>query len=218
MAQKYKVVRQHLILLEKALDLLEKFFDGDPVLLLNAVGEAYSVPKENAEIAANLFMETGLDRKNEKMAAVCREMVELLPDEKEQEEYVISIPVEIHNDIQKVLDLYCRMMLGQFSAAYDFLLDAGADDYVSAVNSFFVADFRWSAPSSFVEARNTLVPGCKGIGWNGNLGISNVKACEDAKLAYEMAKVMDQPNHIKLFSQSDAILRVSGFPLMEEIL
>ena len=85
------------------------------------------------------------------------------------------------------LDVYSRILMGQFSIIYEELDISGDDEIHLRANH----DARWYGVG-VQEARDLLIPQLKklGVGWNGNFGISNSELAYNSKLSYEILKTI----------------------------
>lgn len=224
----YFVNKKHFDFMNMALNALKDFNASKPLSLFRVVSAAYEVNDANLKKAYRTFDKTGIQRwSNRHLADVCERALNSLKNARKVEaadgesiaaEYQFCVPF-LEEDIQdlcQLFDFLCRILLGGFSEIFSFAVwntDTDPNKKETTLCDHFYS-LQWEAPRDMSDARDLLVPACKGMGWNGNLGISSPKACNEAKLSYEISKVFGQTEYIRRTGQKDCILRLSGEPLM----
>ena len=217
------ITEDHIHHIKNAMPLLSKFYNGNPQPLLEYVATAYGVSTKDTKQAVQVLMGTGISgHQNQAMTDVCQNMMDVVNQAVPIEDvdisssatyqYKICIPEKILLNVSKMFDFYCRIMLGQFSEIYMTLLES-ID--IRKLDWTLISDLRWSAPFTIVDARNLLIPSCKKLGWNANMGISHPNACIEAKIAYELSKVLETAHFGSRSPAKQYVLRVSGLPLIK---
>lgn len=224
----YFANKKHFDFMNKALNALKDFNTGEPSGLFHLIATSYGVNEADFKKAYRTFEETGLRRwSNCHLSDVCERALNALKNARKIEAtdgeniataYLFCIPF-LEEDIQdlcQLFDFLCRILLGNLSEIFSFAVwntDTDPNKKETILCNHFYS-LQWEAPRDMSDARDLLVPACKGMGWSGNLGISSPKACNEAKLSYEISKVFGQTEYIRRTGQKDCILRLSGEPLM----
>ena len=104
-----------------------------------------------------------------------------------QYKYRVTMDASSWKTLVDALDVYSRILMGQFSIIYEELDISGNDEIHLRANH----DARWYGVG-VQEARDLLIPQLKklGVGWNGNFGISNSELAYNSKLSYEILKTI----------------------------
>ena len=104
-----------------------------------------------------------------------------------QYKYRVTMDASSWKTLVDALDVYSRILMGQFSIIYEELDISGDDEIHLRANH----DARWYGVG-VQEARDLLIPQLKklGVGWNGNFGISNSELAYNSKLSYEILKTI----------------------------
>lgn len=185
----------------RIMQVMQVFYGNDFSSICKEVGETYGAKKADIENAYTILTEvmvTGpvptMQKAARKILDAALSAVDIKSAVKEENPYTRLIEMDEASWLQAadILDVYSRILMGQFSIIYESLDIAncyGADANEIRLQAYH--DARWGGVG-VIEARELLIPQLKklGVGWNGNFGISNPGLAYDSKLSYEMLKVI----------------------------
>lgn len=183
------------------MQVMQVFYGNDFSSICKEVGETYGAKKADIEKAYMILTDikvTGpvpaMQNAARKILNAALSAVDIKSAVKEENPYTKLIEMDEASWLQAadILDVYSRILMGQFSIIYESLDIAncyGADANEIRLQAYH--DARWGGVG-VIEARNLLIPQLKkmGVGWNGNFGISNPGLAYNSKLSYEMLKVI----------------------------
>ena len=185
----------------RIMQVMQVFYGNDCSSICQEVGEAYGAKKADIENAYTILTDVKVTGPVPAMKNAARKIlnaalsaVDIKSAVKEENPYTRLIEMDEASWLQAadILDVYSRILMGQFSIIYESLDIAncyGADANEIRLQAYH--DARWGGVG-VIEARELLIPQLKklGVGWNGNFGISNPGLAYDSKLSYEMLKVI----------------------------
>lgn len=183
------------------LQIMQVFYGNDFSSICKEVGETYGARKSDIEKAYTILTDvkvTGpvpaMQNAAKKILNAALLAVDIKSAVKEENPYTKLIEMDKASWLQAadILDVYSRILMGQFSIIYeslDIAMCYGADANEIRLQAYH--DARWGGVG-VIEARELLIPQLKemGVGWNGNFGISNPGLAYNSKLSYEMLKVI----------------------------
>lgn len=185
----------------RIMQVMQVFYGNDFSSICKEVGEAYGAKKADIENAYTILTDVKVTGPVPAMQNAARKIlnaalsaVDIKSAVKEENPYTRLIEMDEASWLQAadILDVYSRILMGQFSIIYESLDIAncyGADANEIRLQAYH--DARWGGVG-VIEARELLIPQLKklGVGWNGNFGISKPGLAYDSKLSYEMLKVI----------------------------
>ena len=209
----YMTEKQYALVM-RAVPAVRDFYDNNLGPLFSLVAEQYGVAEDDVKRANDIFCAVDV-------TAPCKGKVQgadvLFATMKEAKSINIASPepnkpspfvrfVDLSEpmvySLLNILDIYCRVLIGQFGILYENL-DVKDDDE-RTLDAFSAA--HWEG-TGVMEMRNILIPSLRRAGWNGGVGIASSEAPEGSKLAYEMLKRIKERG-------SGYILRLTDQPLM----
>lgn len=202
-------------LAQKVLNIMVDFYGNNLHSLFAAIAEQYGVTERAVTGACELFCSTPVTapapdsaKKAQKVLEAVNAAVDIhIPGKTMLDPPFtkkVSLDEKLNRPLFVALDIYCRVLLGQFDRIYEYLdIDTDNQHILDAWH-----DARWYGIGGAAAARDLLIPGLKNSGWNGNYGITSHDTSFESKLAYEMCKVLKKDSNM---------LRVTQEPLMEVV-
>lgn len=192
-----QLTEKHYVLLIRVLEVMAPFYGNNFVSICKEVGETYGASEAAIQEACNILMEIGVTAPVPAMQETAERLLEIAKKPvilaKDQAPYTKQIDIEKDDVIQlvSILDVYSRILMGQFDKIYD-ALDVAPDDDEHEHRLQANHDAKWYGVG-VSGARDLLIPQLKkmGVGWNGSFGISNLDLAYNSKLSYEMLKALD---------------------------
>ena len=186
---------KHYNLLMRILEIMTSFYDNDLASICKEVGETYGASEEAIQEACNIFTAVNVTASVPAMQETVSRLLRIAKNPvilaKGKVHYTKQIDIEEDDVIRlvSILDVYSRILMGQFDKIFD-VLDVAPDDGEHEHRLQANHDARWYGVG-VSEARDLLIPQLKKMGWNGSFGISNLDLAYNSKLSYEMLKALD---------------------------
>lgn len=184
------------------MQVMQVFYGNDFSSICKEVGETYGAKKADIEKACAILTEANVtapvfEMQNAaiKILGAALSATDIKTAVKDETPYTKLIEMDEPSWLQAadILDVYSRILMGQFGIIFESLDIAASYDYgkLRLLRLQAYHDARWSGVG-VIEARELLIPQLKemGVGWNGNFGISNPGLAYSSKLSYEMLKVI----------------------------
>ena len=179
-----------------ALAIMISFYNNDFSSICKEVGESYGASEDDIKNACAILTATNVtapvkktyDKLMDILLNIHQNHEEIQEHERNtQYKYRVTMDASSWKTLVDALDVYSRILMGQFSIIYEELDISGNDEIHLRANH----DARWYGVG-VQEARDLLIPQLKklGVGWNGNFGISNSELAYNSKLSYEILKTI----------------------------
>ena len=175
-----------------ALAIMISFYNNDFSSICKEVGESYGASADDIKNACAILTAINVtapvkktyDKLMDILLNIHQNHEEIQEHERNtQYKYRVTMDASSWKTLVDALDVYSRILMGQFSIIYEELDISGNDEIHLRANH----DARWYGVG-VQEARDLLIPQLKklGVGWNGNFGISNSELAYNSKLSYEI--------------------------------
>lgn len=172
------------------------FYNNDFSSICKEVGESYGASEDDIKNACAILTAINVtapvkktyDKLMDILLNIHQNHEEIQEHERNtQYKYRVTMDASSWKTLVDALDVYSRILMGQFSIIYEELDISGNDEIHLRANH----DARWYGVG-VQEARDLLIPQLKklGVGWNGNFGISNSELAYNSKLSYEILKTI----------------------------
>lgn len=179
-----------------ALAIMISFYNNDFSSICKEVGESYGASEDDIKNACAILTAINVtapvkktyDKLMDILLNIHQNHEEIQePERNTQYKYRVTMDASSWKTLVDALDVYSRILMGQFSIIYEELDISGDDEIHLRANH----DARWYGVG-VQEARDLLIPQLKklGVGWNGNFGISNSELAYNSKLSYEILKTI----------------------------
>lgn len=179
-----------------ALAIMISFYNNDFSSICKEVGESYGASADDIKNACAILTAINVtapvkktyDKLMDILLNIHQNHEEIQEHERNtQYKYRVAMDASSWKTLVDALDVYSRILMGQFSIIYEELDISGDDEIHLRANH----DARWYGVG-VQEARDLLIPQLKklGVGWNGNFGISNSELAYNSKLSYEILKTI----------------------------
>lgn len=179
-----------------ALAIMISFYNNDFSSICKEVGESYGASDDDIKNACAILTAINVtapvkktyDKLMDILLNIHQNHEEIQEHERNtQYKYRVTMDASSWKTLVDALDVYSRILMGQFSIIYEELDISGDDEVHLRANH----DARWYGVG-VQEARDLLIPQLKklGVGWNGNFGISNSELAYNSKLSYEILKTI----------------------------
>lgn len=179
-----------------ALAIMISFYNNDFSSICKEVGESYGASEDDIKNACAILTAINVtapvkktyDKLMDILLNIHQNHEEIQEHERNtQYKYRVTMDASSWKTLVDALDVYSRILMGQFSIIYEELDISGNDEIHLRANH----DARWYG-IGVQEARDLLIPQLKklGVGWNGNFGISNSELAYNSKLSYEILKTI----------------------------
>lgn len=179
-----------------ALAIMISFYNNDFSSICKEVGESYGASEDDIKNACAILTAINVtapvkktyDKLMDILLNIHQNHEEIQEHERNtQYKYRVTMDASSWKTLVDTLDVYSRILMGQFSIIYEELDISGNDEIHLRANH----DARWYGVG-VQEARDLLIPQLKklGVGWNGNFGISNSELAYNSKLSYEILKTI----------------------------
>lgn len=179
-----------------ALAIMISFYNNDFSSICKEVGESYGASEDDIKNACAILTAINVtapvkktyDKLMDILLNIHQNHEEIQEHERNtQYKYRVTMDASSWKTLVDALDVYSRILMGQFSIIYEELDISGDDEIHLRANH----DARWYG-IGVQEARDLLIPQLKklGVGWNGNFGISNSELAYNSKLSYEILKTI----------------------------
>lgn len=179
-----------------ALAIMIQFYNNDFSSICKEVGESYGASEDDIKNACAILTAINVtapvkkphDKLMDILLNIHQNHEEIQEHERNtQYKYRVTMDASSWKTLVDALDVYSRILMGQFSIIYEELDISGDDEIHLRANH----DARWYGVG-VQEARDLLIPQLKklGVGWNGNFGISNSELAYNSKLSYEILKTI----------------------------
>lgn len=179
-----------------ALAIMISFYNNDFSSICKEVGESYGASEDDIKNACAILAAINVtapvkktyDKLMDILLNIHQNHEEIQEHERNtQYKYRVTMDASSWKTLVDALDVYSRILMGQFSIIYEELDISGNDEIHLRANH----DARWYGVG-VQEARDLLIPQLKklGVGWNGNFGISNSELAYNSKLSYEILKTI----------------------------
>ena len=179
-----------------ALAIMISFYNNDFSSICKEVGESYGASADDIKNACAILTAINVtapvkktyDKLMDILLNIHQNHEEIQEHERNtQYKYRVTMDASSWKTLVDALDVYSRILMGQFSIIYEELDISGNDEIHLRANH----DARWYGVG-VQEARDLLIPQLKklGVGWNGNFGISNSELAYNSKLSYEILKTI----------------------------
>ena len=179
-----------------ALAIMISFYNNDFSSICKEVGESYGASEDDIKNACAILTAINVtapvkktyDKLMDILLNIHQNHEEIQEHERNtQYKYRVTMDASSWKTLVDALDVYSRILMGQFSIIYEELDISGNDEIHLRANH----DARWDGVG-VQEARDLLIPQLKklGVGWNGNFGISNSELAYNSKLSYEILKTI----------------------------
>ena len=179
-----------------ALAIMISFYNNDFSSICKEVGESYGASEDDIKNACAILTAINVtapvkktyDKLMDILLNIHQNHEEIQEHERNmQYKYRVTMDASSWKTLVDALDVYSRILMGQFSIIYEELDISGDDEIHLRANH----DARWYGVG-VKEARDLLIPQLKklGVGWNGNFGISNSELAYNSKLSYEILKTI----------------------------
>ena len=179
-----------------ALAIMISFYNNDFSSICKEVGESYGASADDIKNACAILTAINVtapvkktyDKLMDILLNIHQNHEEIQGHERNtQYKYRVTMDASSWKTLVDALDVYSRILMGQFSIIYEELDISGNDEIHLRANH----DARWYGVG-VQEARDLLIPQLKklGVGWNGNFGISNSELAYNSKLSYEILKTI----------------------------
>lgn len=191
---KFLVTANQYALVEKMLPVMECLHKNNLIPIFELIADDYGVEAEAAEKAAAIISDMGITAPNIRKAM---QLSRLSSTWKLEARTVQNGPfvctVELDDSekhlLEKTLDAFSRIVMGQMHILFEVLdMPENLRDNQHAVNMYH--DVYWDGLHGAKEARDILFPSIKDFGWHGGYGIANKEVAEDARLAYQLNRVL----------------------------
>lgn len=178
------------------LAIMISFYNNDFSSICKEVGESYGASEDDIKNACAILTAINVtapvkktyDKLMDILLNIHQNHEEIQEHERNtQYKYRVTMDASSWKTLVDALDVYSRILMGQFSIIYEELDISGDDEIHLRANH----DARWYGVG-VQEARDLLIPQLKklGVGWNGNFGISNSELAYNSKLSYEILKTI----------------------------
>lgn len=212
----FKMTEKQYQLLLRVIQVMQPFYGNDFSTICKEVGNAYGVKDTDIEKAHTIFMDFKVTAPVPSVQKAAKEIYHTLLSAADIEvtgkdgSYTKSVDMTEYAwlNTAAILDVYSRILMGQFSIIYE-VLDITDTDNKPQLQAYH--DARWGGVG-IAEARDLLIPQLRKlrVSWNGNFGISNAGLAYNSKLSYEMLKAI-----LYACGQGDGtVLKVTNEPLM----
>lgn len=212
----FKMTEKQYQLFLHVMQVMQPFYGNDFSTICKEVGNAYGVKDTDIEKAHTIFMDFKVTAPVPSVQKAAKEIYHTLLSAADIEvtgkngSYKKSVDMTEYAwlNTAAILDVYSRILMGQFSIIYE-VLDIADTDNKPQLQAYH--DARWGG-IGIAEARDILIPQLRKlrVGWNGNFGISNAGLAYNSKLSYEMLKAI-----LYACGQGDGtVLKVTNEPLM----
>lgn len=179
-----------------ALAIMISFYNNDFSSICKEVGESYGASEDDIKNACAILTAINVtapvkktyDKLMDILLNIHQNHEEIQEHERNtQYKYRVTMDASSWKTLVDALDVYSRILMGQFSIIYEELDISGNDEIHLRANH----DARWYGVG-VQEARDLLIPQLKklDVGWNGNFGISNSELAYNSKLSYEILKTI----------------------------
>lgn len=179
-----------------ALAIMISFYNNNFSSICKEVGESYGASEDDIKNACAILTAINVtapvkktyDKLMDILLNIHQNHEEIQEHERNtQYKYRVTMDASSWKTLVDALDVYSRILMGQFSIIYEELDISGNDEIHLRANH----DARWYGVG-VQEARDLLIPQLKklGVGWNGNFGISNSELAYNSKLSYEILKTI----------------------------
>lgn len=179
-----------------ALAIMISFYNNDFSSICKEVGESYGASEDDIKNACTILTAINVtapvkktyDKLMDILLNIHQNHEEIQEHERNtQYKYRVTMDASSWKTLVDALDVYSRILMGQFSIIYEELDISGDDEIHLWANH----NARWYGVG-VQEARDLLIPQLKklGVGWNGNFGISNSELAYNSKLSYEILKTI----------------------------
>ena len=181
-----------------ALAIMISFYNNDFSSICKEVGESYGASADDIKNACAILtainVTAPVKKTHDKLSDILFTVLHNSEDLYRQDgntpykyKYRVTMDASSWKTLVDALDVYSRILMGQFSIIYEELDISGDDEIHLRANH----DARWYGVG-VQEARDLLIPQLKklGVGWNGNFGISNSELAYNSKLSYEILKTI----------------------------
>lgn len=179
-----------------ALAIMISFYNNDFSSICKEVGESYGASEDDIKNACAILTAINVtapvkktyDKLMDILLNIHQNHEEIQEHERNTKyKYRVTMDASSWKTLVDALDVYSRILMGQFSIIYEELDISGNDEIHLRANH----DARWYGVG-VQEARDLLIPQLKklGVGWNGNFGISNSELAYNSKLSYEILKTI----------------------------
>ena len=179
-----------------ALAIMISFYNNDFSSICKEVGESYGASEDDIKNACAILTAINVtapvkktyDKLMDILLNIHQNHEEIQEHERNtQYKYRVTMDASSWKTLVDALDVYSRILMGQFSIIYEELDISGNDEIHLRANH----DARWYGVG-VQEARDLLIPQLKklGVGWNGNFCISNSELAYNSKLSYEILKTI----------------------------
>ena len=203
-----------------ALAIMISFYNNDFSSICKEVGESYGASEDDIKNACAILTAINVtapvkktyDKLMDILLNIHQNHEEIQEHERNtQYKYRVTMDASSWKILVDALDVYSRILMGQFSIIYEELDISGNDEIHLRANH----DARWYGVG-VQEARDLLIPQLKklGVGWNGNFGISNSELAYNSKLSNEILKTIryasDRRDSIVLHVTDEPLPTVTG--------
>lgn len=179
-------------LINKTLLMMTQLYNNDFFPMFQLIAKNYGVDTADAKRASDIISNLHLTESNKAKAKQVRELhVDFLlnadPVEEDGYRYVMEIDGSNITLLGNVMDVFSRIMMGQFRILFE-VVDVKISDSPHMIQKYH--DVYWEGSHRAKEARDLLLPKIKKFGWYGGFGISNPEVAEDSRLAYQISRAL----------------------------
>ena len=181
-------------LVQKMLSPMEKLYQNDFVPLFRLIADDYRIEAKTAERAAAIISRIGVTAPAPRKAAQLNNLASTWASKATKIQngpFVYEVELEEPERclLEKALDAFSRIVMGQMHILFEITdIPESIRENQHALDLYH--DVYWYGRYDAKEARDLLFPAIREFGWNGGYGIASKEVAEDARLAYQLVKVL----------------------------
>lgn len=181
-------------LVQKMLSPMEKLYQNDFVPLFRLIADDYRIEAKTAERAAAIISRIGVTAPAPRKAAQLHNLASTWASKATKIQngpFVYEVELEEPERclLEKALDAFSRIVMGQMHILFEITdMPENIQENQHALDMYH--DVYWYGRYDAKEARDLLFPAIRESGWNGGYGIASKEVAEDARLAYQLVKVL----------------------------
>lgn len=184
---------------------MEKLYQNDFVPLFRLIADDYRIEAKTAERAAAIISRIGVTAPAPRKAAQLHNLASTWASKATKIQngpFVYEVELEEPERclLEKALDAFSRIVMGQMHILFEITdIPESIRENQHALDLYH--DVYWYGRYDAKEARDLLFPAIREFGWNGGYGIASKEVAEDARLAYQLVKVLRREYVLPVTSQ-----------------
>lgn len=206
----FYMTENHHELLKRVFPTMSSFYSNDLGPIFSVIGKEYGtldMVKDSVARFEDVPVTAAVPVQVKKIDSLWLRFRHEAVQKKFNEEYCWIFPIDDAERklMSKILDVFSRVVMGQFFIIYEELdIDLAGDPAGNQALWQAYHDALWRGAGGINEIRGTLIPDLATNEWHGGFGICNTAVAESSRLAYQMHKVLERDS---------LILRVTAEPL-----